>query len=329
MRLLKVVRIPYVFFNSSTSTKELKMTNVNYNYYLPIEERRVDSQYKGLLREILDTGHFKPSVQGPRALTVLGPRPMRFNLSNGIPLITERRMDLKPKDQPVLWKQAISEIIAYINGARTLQELKSYGCYWWDAWGTAERCAKYGLEPGDFGPGFYGPAFAHFPKQDGGTFNQLAEVIEQIKTLSNYRTHHISLWIPQHLIGRHRVATITPCTSSLLFEVYEDKISLYLSQRSGDTPIGVPFNTFEYAALLLMVAQVTNLVPYELVHGIMDAHIYEDQLPAVYEVISREDRKFPTLEVNPDVKNLFQFRADDFILKEYDPHPKINIPISI
>lgn len=305
------------------------MTNVNRNFYLPVEKRVPNSQYKSLLSEILSNGHFKPCVQGLRALTVLGPHPMRFNLRNGVPLITERKMDLKPKDRPLLWKQAIAEIIAFINGARTLKDLESHGCFWWDKWGTAERCAFWGLEAGDFGPSFYGEAYARFPKKDGSTFNQIAEVIEQIKNLPTWRTHYISLWIPQYLIGKHRVATITPCTGSLMFEVYDDKISLCLIQRSADVPIGVPFNTFQYSALLLMVAQVTNLVPNELVHFMLDAHIYENQLPAVQEIISRKSSKFPILKVNPEVRALFEFRMGDFALEEYDPHPTINIPVSV
>lgn len=305
------------------------MANINQNFYQPNETRTIDGQYKVLLNELLDGGHFKGSVQGPRALTVLGPRPMRFQLNNGIPLFTERNLAIKPKGKPLLWQQAIAEIIAYINGARTLKDLESYGCFWWDKWGTAERCAIFGLEAGDFGPGFYGEAFARFPMQDGGTFNQMAEVIEQIKTLPSWRTHFVSPWIPQHLIGSHRKATITPCLGWMLFEVYDGKISLCMTQRAGDVPIGIPFNTFQYAALLVMVAQVTNLIPHEFVHSIMDAHIYENQLPAVQTILSRESRKFPILKVNHEVKNLFKFRMEDFILEEYDPHPAVNVPVSI
>ncbi len=305
------------------------MSNVNQNFYLPHEIRMIDEQYKFLLSDVLKNGHFKKSVQGPRALTLLGPRPMRFQMNNGIPLITERTLHLKPKNKPLLWQQAIAEIIAFINGARTLKEIKSYGCFWWDAWGTKERCALYNLEAGDFGPGFYGEAFTRFPIKDGGTFNQITEVIEQIKTLPQYRTHFVSPWIPQHLIGKHRKATITPCLGWMLFEVYDGKMSLCLMQRAGDIPIGIPFNTFQYATLLLMVAQVTNLIPNEFVHMIMDAHIYENQLSAVQQMLSRESRKFPILKINPTVKDLYNFRIKDYSLEEYDPHPKINIPVSI
>jgi len=298
-------------------------------FYVPAARRTPDGQYKALLREILRDGHEKDSVQGVRARTVLGARPMRFALSNGAPLITERDLAFEPHGRPALWRQAIGEVIAYINGARTLAELEAHGCHWWGPWATEERCRAYGLDAGDFGPAFYGEAFARFPRAEGGAFNQIAEVIEQIKTNPTTRTHFVSPWIPQHLIGRHRRATITPCTGWMYFEVYDGGVSLCMTQRAGDVPLGVPFNTFQYAALLLMVAHVTGLVPREFVHSIIDAHIYIDQLPAVEAMLARDDRAFPVLHLTRETRDIFEFRAEDFALEGYDPHPAIRVPVSV
>lgn len=303
--------------------------NVNKDFYLPWEEREVSNQYKRLLHDIKNYGHYKGSIQGKRALTLLGPNPMRFNLKGGIPLITERSLLGKLKGIP-LWQQAIGEILAFINGAHTKEELEDYGCHWWDKWATKEKCADFGLEEGDLGLGFYGEAFTRFPRLTGKTFNQIREVIKQIKNFPISRAHFITPWIPQYLIGKNRKTVVAPCHGWMYFEVYDGKISLCMTQRSADVPIGVPFNTLQYSVLLLMVAQITELEPCEFVHMFMDAHIYEDQMDAVDEILVRENRKFPIIKINPKVKDLFTFRIGDCTLEEYDPHPAINsIPVSI
>ena len=293
------------------------------------DQRPVDGQYKSLLREIFAYGHKKSTVQGVDAITLLAPSPMRFKLRLGVPLITERNLAVRPRGQPSLWRQSIAEIIAFINGAHTIEELTSFGCHWWDRWGGEAKCKRFGLDPGNLGLGFYGQAFARFPTANGGTFNQFEEVIEQIRTNPKTRTHFISPWIPYYLIGSHRRTTITPCHGWTYFEVCDGKISLVLTQRAGDAPLGIPFNTFQYAVLLLMVAQVTMLEPDELVHIIIDAHIYENQIPHMTAMLSREDRQFPVVRVNPMVDSIFEFRIEDFDIDEYDPHPAIcGIPVN-
>ena len=156
--------------------------------------RTPDTQYRELLAEILEHGVRTPSQQGVDALTLIGPKPLHFKLKNGFPIITERKISKK------IWSQAIGEIIGFINGARTQEELAEYGCKWWHAWVTEAKCHKRGLETGDMGPGSYGAAFHDFPTAEGPTFNQFQNIIEQIKEKPQLRTHFISPWIPQYTI---------------------------------------------------------------------------------------------------------------------------------
>ena len=176
------------------------------------EYRVPDHQYRNLLKAILTNGTFVQTQQGVRAYTLMAPRPLRYEFSNGFPMITERNLNTKTSERlPVtIWQQAIGEIIGFINGARTQDELESYGCYWWKDWVTPEKCAKRELEPGDLGPGSYGAAFHDFPTIYG-TFNQVEKVIQQIREQPQLRTHFISPWIPQYTV---RLKGTAGCTSA-------------------------------------------------------------------------------------------------------------------
>ena len=290
----------------------------------PAGERIPDTQYKDLLRRIKTEGIGTETQQEVDAISVTGAT-MRYRLDNGFPMITERNMD--PKIQPAtIWKQAISEIIGFINGARTLEQLASYGCYWWDAWGTEEKCKKRGLETGDLGPGSYGAAFHDFPTQDGGTYNQFQNIIEQIKEFPHLRTHFISPWVPQYTIrgtGKTQKVVVCPCHGWIHIRVVNGKLTLHMIQRAGDVPIGVPSNMVQYAALTMMIAQATGNIPYEYIHTISDAHIYVDQMEAVDKMLERESKPFPTMKLNTEKTDLFSFRVEDFELSDYNPHPGI------
>ncbi|EKD58541.1 MAG: thymidylate synthase [uncultured bacterium] len=290
----------------------------------PVSERTPDNQYKDLLRRIKTEGESMGTQLEVDAISVTGAT-MRFKLENGFPMITERNMD--PKIQPAtIWKQAIGEIIGFINGARTLEQLESYGCYWWAPWGTEAKCSKRGLETGDLGPGSYGAAFHDFPTADGGTYNQFQNIIEQIKEFPHLRTHFITPWVPQYTIrgtGKTQKVVVCPCHGWVHLRVIDNKLTLHMIQRSGDVPIGVPSNMVQYAALTMMIAQATGLTPYEYVHTISDAHIYVDQMDAVDKMLERESRPYPTMKLNTEKTDLFSFRADDFELSDYNPHPGI------
>ena len=296
-----------------------------------VSERVPDTQYKDLLRRIKTEGVGTQTQQETDAISVTGAT-MRIKLENGFPMITERNMD--PNIQPAtIWKQAISEIIGFINGARTLKQLESYGCYWWDAWGTEAKCSKRGLETGDLGPGSYGAAFHDFPTADGGSYNQFQNIIEQIKEFPHLRTHFISPWVPQYTIrgtGKTQKVVVCPCHGWIHIRVVDGKLTLHMIQRAGDVPIGVPSNMVQYAALTMMIAKATGNIPYEYVHTISDAHIYVDQMEAVDKMLERESKPFPTMKLNSEKTDLFSFRVEDFELSDYNPHPGIKgIPVAI
>ncbi len=298
-------------------------------------EKSPDIQYRELLKKILEQGVKVPSQQGTDAITLMAPGSLHFKLAEGFPLITERNMAPKESEfLPVtIWKQAIGEICAFLNGARTLEQLEKFGCYWWKDWGTAEKCAKRGLTTGDLGPGSYGAAFHDFPTAEGETYNQFKNIIEQIIEFPHLRTHFISPWIPQYIIrgrGKQQKVVVAPCHGWIHLRIIENKLTLHMFQRSGDVPVGVPANLVQYGALTMMIAQATGTTPHEYIHTISDAHIYVDQVPAVETMLSREPRSLPTMKLINQSKNIFDFRHDDFELTDYNPHPGIKgIPVAI
>ncbi len=295
----------------------------------------IDTQYRELLQKILDYGERTNTQLETDAITLMAPGSMRFKLAEGFPMITERNMAPKESErlQVTIWRQAIAEIIGFINGARTLKELESYGCYWWAPWGTEAKCHKRGLETGDLGPGSYGAAFHDFPTVDGAGYNQFKNIIEQMKELPHLRTHFITPWVPQYIIrgkGKTQKVVVAPCHGWLHFRILDNKLTVHMFQRSGDVPIGVPSNMVQYGALTMMLAQVLDVEPYEYIHTISDAHIYVDQVDAVKTMLEREPRPLPKMRLTNPTKDLFSFRKDDFELSDYNPHPGIkNIPVAI
>jgi thymidylate synthase len=303
-----------------------------------MSDRLPDTQYRRLLQDILDRGVRTNTQQETDAITLIGPNPLHFKLADGFPVITERNMAPKTSERltVTIWQQAVAEIIGFINGARTLEQLESFGCYWWAPWGTEAKCRKRGLETGDLGPGSYGAAFHDFPTVEGSTYNQFKNIVEQIKEFPHLRTHFITPWIPQYTIrgtGKQQKVVVAPCHGWVHLRVIDNKLTLHMIQRSADVPVGVPANMVQYAALTLMIAQATGTEPYEYVHSFSDAHIYVDQVPAVEEMLKREPRALPMLKLTEEAQqktDLFSFRKDDFYLENYHPHPGIKqIPVAI
>lgn len=286
-----------------------------------------DIQYRTLLQTILDHGEQDKAQQGTDTISMLAPASLRFKLSEGFPIITERRISEK------MWRQAIGEIIGFMHGARTQAELESYGCFWWKSWVTEEKCAKRGLETGDLGPGSYGAAFHDFPTSEGEPFNQFKAVVEQIKELPHLKTHFISPWIPQYMFrgkGKQQKVVVCPCHGWIHFRVLNGKLSLHMFQRSSDVPVGLPANLAQYGALLLMMAEVTGYEPYEYIHSFSDAHIFVDQVPKVKELLQREPLPLPKLMLKNKKKDLFDYRIEDFELVDYAPHPGMwDIPVAV
>jgi thymidylate synthase len=295
--------------------------------YKPFDDRTPDSQYRDILRRILDDGQFSDTRQGPRAKTLIGVQ-MHFQLANGFPLITDRSLKS-------FWRKPIGELCAFINGARTRSELEAFGVNWWGAWTSEEKTAKRGLAPGDIGPGSYGAAFHDFPTSDGGHFDQFKHLVEQIKELPELRTHFVTPWIPQYIVrgeGKQQKVTIAPCHGWVHVRVFGGKLHLHMFQRSGDVPIGVPSNMVQYAALALMLEHLTGFDATEYVHTISDAHVYEDQIEFLGLMLEREPLRLPTVQLTEEgkqVKDIHDFRGEHFELLDYAPHASIpKIPVA-
>ncbi len=311
---------------------------VGYN-----KSRSVDTQYRDILRDIIDTG-----ADQETRLLIVDPqtgkeRPavarykemvkMEFDLQNGAPLVTERNLEKASRG-------ATAEIIAFINGARTLEELDEYGVprIWWEPQITDKKTAKRGLEPGHLGPASYGPVYHDFPTPDG-TFNQVRAIIDQIRENPEVRTHVMTSFygpLSFRATGYDQKVVVVPCHGSFLhFRVNNGELTLKHLQRSGDMPVGVQFNMIQYTALLIMVARATGYKPRKYIHVISDAHIYENQFEFVEKFLSREPRPFPQLLVNDSVakdgkfNDIFAYRADDFKVAEYDAHPNFRTPTAV
>ena len=306
--------------------------------YKPYEERTPDHQYRELVRRVRAEGIYTKNPHQTRGTftSVTLPK-MVFPLSNGVPLLTERRISF--------WRKPIAELIAFINGARTLEQLRQYGdektwASWWEEWITPEKCADFGLPPGDLGPGSYGAAFHDFPMPNGETFNQWEHVIREIRDEAGLRTHRVTTWIPffalQHE-GLQRKVVVAPCHGDVQITILDGKLYLQMDQRSCDVILGLPSNLIQYAALTLMLAQVTGYEAHTYIHNVRDGQIYENFLepqrptldepdkerPSVVdELLARDPKPYPTLRITDEtIKDLFAFRPEHFELTDYQAHP--------
>jgi thymidylate synthase len=292
--------------------------------YIPYPQRKPDSQYRDLLRRIIEEGERFYPQQETWALQLEAPQ-FHFDLRNGFPVITERDL-VTPgeKSGTSIFTQALGELAAFLNGVHTQEELEKYGAPWWKRWVTPEKCAKRGLPPGDLGPGSYGPAFRSFPTAEGKPFDQITNILEQIRELPRLRTHFVSPWIPQYIgrgKGKVQKVVVVPCHGWFHIFVNPENgfMDMHHIQRSGDVPVGIVANIIQYAALLLMIAQVTGYTPRALHYTISDAHIYEKQLPDVDKLIATEPQRRPTVTLDPTVSDIFAFRPSHFTVSDYHP----------
>ena len=262
-------------------------------------------QYLDLLRHIEKNGVFKGDRTGTGTTSVFGYQ-MRFDLSEGFPLLTTKKVHLKSIIYELLW---------FIAGDTNIKYLLDNNVHIWDEWAD---------ENGDLGP-VYGHQWRSWPAPDGRSVDQLANVIEQIKRTPDSRRLMVSAWNP----GEVDSMALPPCHCLFQFYVAEGKLSCQLYQRSADTFLGVPFNIASYSLLTMMIAQECGLQPGEFIHTTGDTHIYLNHMEQVEEQLSREPRKLPTMRLNPDVKSVFDFRFEDFTLEGYDPWPAIKAPVAV
>ena len=261
--------------------------------------------YLDLLAEVLQSGARKTDRTGTGTLSVFG-RQLRFNLADSFPLLTTKKLHTK---------SILTELLWFLRGDTNVKWLQERGVSIWDEWAD---------ENGDLGP-VYGYQWRHWRTPDGREIDQIAQLIQSLKKKPDSRRHIVSAWNPADV---DKMA-LPPCHALFQFYVANGKLSCQMYQRSADLFLGVPFNIASYAALTLMVAQVTDLKPGEFVLTLGDAHIYLNHLEQVREQLTRSPRPFPKLQLNPAVKELLDFRYEDFTLEAYDPHPAIKAPIAV
>lgn len=262
-------------------------------------------QYLELLQHILDNGTDKEDRTGTGTRSVFGYQ-MRFNLSEGFPLLTTKKLHLKSIIYELLW---------FLKGDTNVRYLQEHGVRIWNEWAD---------ENGDLGH-VYGYQWRSWPAYDGTFIDQISEAIDQIKNNPSSRRIIVSAWNVADIPSMK----LPPCHAFFQFYVADGRLSLQLYQRSADTFLGVPFNIASYALLLMMVAQVTGLEAGDFVHTLGDTHIYKNHFEQARLQLTREPRPLPRMIINPEVKNIFDFKYEDFQLVDYDPHPHIKADVSV
>ena len=262
-------------------------------------------QYLDLLNRILSEGTRKEDRTGTGTISVFGHQ-MRFNLEKGFPLLTTKKLHLKSIIYELLW---------FLQGNTNVKYLQDHGVRIWNEWAD---------ENGELGP-VYGHQWRSWPDYNGGVIDQISNVVEQIKKNPDSRRLIVSAWN----VAEVDSMALPPCHTLFQFYVADGKLSLQLYQRSADTFLGVPFNIASYALLLQMMAQVTGLKPGEFVHTTGDTHVYTNHLEQVQLQLTRAPRTLPVMRINPEVKSIFDFQYEDFVLENYDPWPHIAGKVSV
>ena len=262
-------------------------------------------QHLELLQRIMDEGVVKTDRTGVGTKSVLGHQ-MRFDLSEGFPLLTTKKVHLKSIIYELLW---------FISGDTNVRYLQEHGVSIWDEWADAD---------GELGP-VYGKQWRSWEARDGRVVDQLAQVVDMIKNHPDSRRMLVCAWNP----GEVDKMALPPCHCLFQFYVAEGRLSCQLYQRSADTFLGVPFNIASYALLTMMIAQVCGLQPGEFIHTTGDTHIYLNHFEQVKEQLSRSPRSLPKMILNPEVKSIYDFKYEDFKLEDYNPYPAIKAPVAV
>ena len=262
-------------------------------------------QYLDLMRLVLNTGSEKIDRTGVGTLSIFGHQ-MRFNLEDGFPMLTTKKLHLK---------SIIHELIWFLNGDTNITYLNQHGVRIWNEWAD---------ENGELGP-VYGEQWRSWPDGDGETIDQIVNLVSGLKDNPDSRRHLVTAWNPSVL----KEMALPPCHCLFQFYVADGKLSCQLYQRSADIFLGVPFNIASYALLTLMLAQVTNYSPGEFIHTMGDAHIYKNHLKQVRKQLARKPASLPRMQLNSNVKNIFDFSYEDFTLTDYDPAPHIAAKVAV
>ncbi len=262
-------------------------------------------QYLDLCRRILEQGVERPDRTGTGTKSIFGWQ-MRFDLGQGFPLLTTKKLSTKAIFHELLW---------FLRGETNVRPLQQAGVHIWDEWAGPD---------GELGP-VYGRQWRSWPAPDGGSIDQITELVKRLKTEPWSRRHVVCAW---NVADIPRMA-LAPCPCLFQFYVAEGRLSCQLYQRSADVFLGVPFNIASYSLLTHMVAQVCGLQAHEFIHTFGDTHLYLNHLEAVGQQLQREPRALPTLSLNPDVKDIFSFRFEDIQVRDYNPHPPIRAEISV
>ena len=263
------------------------------------------SQYEDFLKYVSENGAIKTDRTGTGTKSVLGGQ-LRFDLSKSFPLITTKK---------VHWKSVVYELLWFLKGDTNIKYLTDNGVKIWNEWAD---------ENGDLGP-VYGKQWRSWETPNGETIDQIQNVLDTLKNNPDSRRIIVNAWN----VGELKDMALTPCHCMFQFYVADGKLSCQLYQRSADLFLGVPFNIPSYALLTLMIAQEVGLEPGEFVHTFGDAHIYSNHTEQVAEQLSRQERPFPQIKLNPDKKSIFDFEFEDFELIGYDPHPRIKAPVAV
>jgi thymidylate synthase len=262
-------------------------------------------QYHDLMRHVIENGAIKTDRTGTGTTSVFGYQ-MRFDLQKGFPLLTTKKLHLKSIIHELLW---------FLKGDTNIKYLSDNGVHIWDEWAD---------EKGNLGP-VYGYQWRSWPTADGRHIDQISQLIDQIKNNPDSRRMIVSAWN----VGEIEKMKLPPCHALFQFYVADGKLSCQLYQRSADIFLGVPFNIASYALLTLMIAQVCNLKPGDFVHTLGDAHLYANHIEQAKLQLTRELRDLPSMKINPEVKSIFEFKFEDFILENYTPHPHIKADVAV
>jgi len=265
----------------------------------------MEQQYLDLLKYILENGQKKDDRTGVGTLSVFGTQ-MRFNLQEGFPLLTTKKLHVKSIIHELLW---------FLKGETNIKYLKENGVTIWDEWAD---------ENGELGP-VYGYQWRKWQDYNGGHIDQIQNIIDEIKTNPNSRRLVVSAWN----VAQLKEMRLPPCHILFQFYVLDGKLSLQVYQRSADIFLGVPFDIASYSFLLMMVAQVTNLTPYELIYIFGDTHLYLNHIEQAKLQLTREPRPLPKVYLNPEIKNINDFKYEDFIIEGYNPHPRIKADVAV